>query len=47
MRIKDLLPEITPRRSEAFAGYLFILPTYIGFTIFILYPLIASLRISI
>jgi len=27
-------------------GYLFILPTYIGFTIFILYPLIESVRIS-
>ncbi len=27
-------------------GYLFILPTYIGFTIFILYPLVESVRIS-
>lgn len=27
-------------------GYLFVLPTYIGFTIFILYPLVESVRIS-
>jgi multiple sugar transport system permease protein len=40
------LPEITPKQREAFVGYLFILPTYIGFTIFILYPLIESVRIS-
>jgi len=40
------LPELTPRHREAFVGYLFILPTYIGFTIFILYPLIESVRIS-
>ena len=40
------LPELTPRHREAFVGYLFILPTYIGFTIFILYPLVESVRIS-
>ena len=36
----------SPKRSEALAGYLFILPTFIGFAIFILYPLVESLRIS-
>ncbi len=40
------LPELTPKRREAFVGYLFILPTYVGFVIFILYPLIESMRIS-
>ena len=40
------MPEITPKRREALVGYLFILPTYIGFAIFILYPLIESMRIS-
>lgn len=37
---------MSPKRSEALAGYLFILPTFIGFAIFILYPLVESLRIS-
>ena len=46
MQKSGLIPELTPRRREAFVGYLFILPTYIGFTIFILYPLIESVRIS-
>ncbi len=46
MQKSGLLPELTPRRREAFVGYLFILPTYIGFTIFILYPLVESVRIS-
>ena len=46
MQKNGLLPELTPRHREAFVGYLFILPTYIGFTIFILYPLIESVRIS-
>ncbi len=41
-----ILPEMTPKRREAVVGYLFILPTYIGFVIFILYPLIESVRIS-
>ena len=40
------LPALTPRTQEAIVGYLFILPTYIGFVIFILYPLIESMRIS-
>ena len=40
------MPELTPKRREALVGYLFILPTYIGFIIFILYPLIESMRIS-
>ena len=43
---RRLLPEMTPRHREAFVGYLFILPTYVGFIIFILYPLIESMRIS-
>ena len=46
MRKSGILPELTPRHREAFVGYLFILPTYIGFMIFILYPLIESMRIS-
>ena len=46
MQKSGLLPELTPRHREAFVGYLFILPTYVGFTIFILYPLIESVRIS-
>jgi len=46
MRKSGLTPELTPKHREAFVGYLFILPTYIGFTIFILYPLIESVRIS-
>ena len=46
MQKRGLLPEITPKHREAFVGYLFVLPTYIGFTIFILYPLLESLRIS-
>lgn len=46
MIAKRPLPEITPRHREAMVGYLFILPTYIGFAIFILYPLVESMRIS-
>ena len=46
MQKSGLIPEMTPRRREAFVGYLFILPTYIGFVIFILYPLVESMRIS-
>ncbi len=46
MQRSGILPELTPKRREAFVGYLFILPTYIGFVIFILYPLIESMRIS-
>lgn len=46
MQKSGLLPEMTPKHREAFVGYLFILPTYIGFTIFILYPLVESMRIS-
>ncbi len=43
---RGILPEITPKRREAIVGYFFILPTYIGFVIFILYPLVESIRIS-
>lgn len=39
-------PEITPKRQEAIVGYLFILPTFIGFSIFILWPVIEAARIS-
>ncbi len=45
-RERARLPEITPKQREAMVGYLFILPTYIGFIVFILYPLIESMRIS-
>ena len=37
---------LTPKSREAIAAYLFILPTLIGFAIFIAYPLVESLRIS-
>lgn len=46
MQLTGRIPELTPRRREAFVGYLFILPTYVGFLIFILYPLVESMRIS-
>lgn len=45
-RSRGLLPAMTQKHREAFVGYLFILPTYIGFIIFILFPLIESMRIS-
>ena len=32
------LPTISPKWSEALTGYFFILPTFIGFVLFILYP---------
>ncbi len=40
------LPSLTPKWSEALTGYFFILPTFIGFTLFILYPIVESVRIS-
>lgn len=46
MQQSGFAPTITPKQREAMVGYLFILPTYIGFIIFILYPLIESMRIS-
>lgn len=46
MQKSGFAPAITPKQREALVGYLFILPTYIGFIIFILYPLIESMRIS-
>ena len=46
MQAKRLLPELTPKQSEAFVSYLFILPTFIGFTLFILWPIIETTRIS-
>ena len=40
------MSRLTPKSREATAAYLFILPTLIGFVIFIAYPLVESLRIS-
>ena len=40
------MSRLTPKSREAIAAYLFILPTLIGFAIFIAYPLVESLRIS-
>ncbi len=40
------LPTLSPKWSEALTGYLFILPTFIGFVLFILYPIVESIRIS-
>lgn len=39
--------ELTFREREALAGYAFILPTYLGFLIFILLPLLAAAGISL
>lgn len=44
--IAQRLPNLSPKWSEALTGYLFILPTFIGFTLFILYPIVESVRIS-
>jgi len=44
--IAQRLPNHSPKWSEALTGYLFILPTFIGFTLFILYPIVESVRIS-
>lgn len=40
------MSRLTPKSREAIAAYLFILPTLVGFVIFIAYPLVESLRIS-
>ncbi len=40
------LPTLSPKWSEALTGYFFILPTFIGFVLFILYPIVESIRIS-
>ena len=40
------MSRFSPKSREAIAAYLFILPTLIGFVIFIAYPLVESLRIS-
>lgn len=37
---------LTDRRREAIAGYLFILPIYLGFLIFVFVPILAALGIS-
>ena len=39
--------ELTDRRREAITAYLFILPTYIGFAVFILGPILAAAGISL
>ena len=39
-------PLLSPKWSESLTGYLFILPTLIGFALFILYPILESIRIS-
>jgi multiple sugar transport system permease protein len=39
--------QMTERRREAITGYLFILPTYIGFIVFILSPILAAAGISL
>jgi multiple sugar transport system permease protein len=39
--------ELTERRREAIAAYLFILPTYLGFAIFIIGPILAAAGISL
>ena len=41
-----MMSRFSPKSREAIAAYLFILPTLIGFVIFIAYPLVESLRIS-
>lgn len=41
-----LMSRLTPKSREALAAFFFVLPTLIGFVIFIAYPLVESLRIS-
>lgn len=38
---------LSPSRKEALAGYLFILPSFVGFAVFLVVPMIASLGISL
>ncbi|MEM7129397.1 MAG: sugar ABC transporter permease [Chloroflexota bacterium] len=38
---------LTPKQNEALAGYLFILPVYIGFMVFVLWPILEAARISL
>jgi multiple sugar transport system permease protein len=38
---------LTPKRTEALTGYFFVLPTYIGFAIFVLWPILHSMQISL
>ncbi len=46
-KIQPKSSKLTPKWREAIAGYFFILPTYIGFVIFILWPIIEASRISL
>ena len=41
-----MLKQLTPKQREAVAGYVFILPVYIGFVIFILWPIVEAARFS-
>ena len=43
---RAMFDRLTPKQREALAGYIFILPMYIGFMIFILWPIIEAARIS-
>jgi len=42
-----MFKRLSPKQSEALAGYIFILPMYIGFLIFVLWPIIEAGRISL
>lgn len=46
-RIARLSIQLSERKREAIAGYLFILPIYIGFILFILGPILAAAGISL
>lgn len=46
-RLPSLRRLKTERAREALAGYLFILPTFIGYTVFIIGPIIAAFGISV
>lgn len=39
--------EISMRKKEVFAGYMFLLPWLIGFLVFSLYPIVYSIRLSL
>ncbi|MBZ0289514.1 MAG: sugar ABC transporter permease, partial [Anaerolineae bacterium] len=50
MAVQTLNPprwQISEKRREAIAGYLFILPTYLGFLVFILGPIFGAAGISL
>jgi multiple sugar transport system permease protein len=41
-----MFKQLTPKQHEAIAGYAFILPMYVGFVVFILWPIIEAARMS-